>query len=194
MARLSSAAVTPFLSALTVHSCCGTQCTHKCLYKLQAVLIIQGESVAHCDQCCGCGRLSYDEGADEESFEWVDFRELTDQEVRQHAAHIVVQSRPPTAPRPPPTPAAAPKSGATDPEQVSILPCCLLLTSNATEVSLCNLEAVHHSSTGIFPFRDKLTEGCLYLSTHSLLSCNISAGGLCGSLSRKPSCKSSMLV
>ena len=77
------------------------------------------------DNLCGSGRLSYDEGEDEESFEWVDFRELTDQEVRQHPSHIVVQSCPAPAPRPPATPAAAAKTGSADPEQVcSSLPQC----------------------------------------------------------------------
>jgi len=80
----------------------------------------------HHDCLCGPGRLSYDEGEDEESFEWVDFRELTDKEVRQHPSHIVVQSRPPPAPRPPATPAAAAKTGSADPEQVcySLPQCC----------------------------------------------------------------------
>lgn len=72
---------------------------------------------------CAC-RLSYDEGADEESFEWVDFRELTDQEVRQHPSYPVVQPRLPPAPKLQPTPAPDPKPAAeaasSDPEQVKL--------------------------------------------------------------------------
>ena len=68
--------------------------------------------------------MSYDEGADEESFEWVDFRELTDQEVRQHPSFPVVQPRPPPAPKPQPPPAsdAKPptKAASSDPEQVKL--------------------------------------------------------------------------
>lgn len=72
-------------------------------------------------------RLSYDEGEDEESFEWVDFRELTDSEVRQHPSYIVVQPRPPpaaAAASAPSTSAAKPpakaaKAGYSNPEQVS---------------------------------------------------------------------------
>ena len=78
------------------------------------------------DCASGCGRLSYDEGGDQESFEWVDFRELTDQEVRQHPSYIVIQPRPPPAPRPPAAPASAAKAGSADPEQVGFLlaSCC----------------------------------------------------------------------
>lgn len=76
-------------------------------------------------------RLSYEEGEDEESFEWVDFRELTDDEVRQHPSYPMVQPRPPptTAALPAPAPSAsaakqpaakAVRAGASNPEQVSI--------------------------------------------------------------------------
>lgn len=74
------------------------------------------------DMPLGGPRLSYDEGEDEESFEWVDFRELTDQEVRQHPSYVVVQPRPPPAPAP--SAAAgkpAPKAGSSNTEQVT--PC-----------------------------------------------------------------------
>lgn len=54
-------------------------------------------------------RLKYDEGEDEESIEWVDFRELTVDEIKQHPAYPVVQ-RPPAAPRPTPSvPSPAPR-------------------------------------------------------------------------------------
>lgn len=73
------------------------------------------------DMPFGGPRLSYDEGEDEESFEWVDFRELTDQEVRQHPSYVVVQPRDPPAPSA--TAAAAgkpaPKAGSSNTEQVS---------------------------------------------------------------------------
>lgn len=72
----------------------------------------------------GLCRLSYDEGEDEESFEWVDFRELTDDEVRQHPSYIVV---PPHPPAPSASAAAnpAPKAGSSNTEQVSLHCCCL---------------------------------------------------------------------
>lgn len=54
-------------------------------------------------------RLKYDEGEDEESIEWVDFRELTVDEIKQHPAYPVVQ-RPPAAARPtPPVPSPTPR-------------------------------------------------------------------------------------
>lgn len=79
----------------------------------------------------GLRRLSYDEGEDEESFEWVDFRELTDDEVRQHPCYIVVQPRPPHHPAPAHAPSAsaaakpAPKTASSNTEQVSLHCCCL---------------------------------------------------------------------
>lgn len=63
-------------------------------------------------------RLKYDEGEDEESIEWVDFRELTVEEIKQHPSCPVVQRppvpprpTPPVAPRPAPGPHDAPRSG-----------------------------------------------------------------------------------
>ena len=79
----------------------------------------------------GLCRLSYDEGEDEESFEWVDFRELTDDEVRQHPSYIAVQPQPP--PPHPPGPSAsaaakpAPKAASSNTEQVSLHCGCLQL-------------------------------------------------------------------
>ena len=75
----------------------------------------------------GLRRLSYDEGEDEESFEWVDFRELTDEEVRQHPFYIVEQPRAHPAPAPPASAATkpAPKAGSSNTEQASLHCCCM---------------------------------------------------------------------
>lgn len=79
------------------------------------------------DMPFGLCRLSYDEGEDEESFEWVDFRELTDDEVRQHPSYPVVQPRAHLGTAPSASTAKNPalKAGSSNTEQVSLHCCCL---------------------------------------------------------------------
>ena len=74
----------------------------------------------------GLCRLSYDEGEDEESFEWVDFRELTDDEVRQHPSYVVVQPRLHPAPSASAAVKPALKAASSNTEQVSLQCCCCL--------------------------------------------------------------------
>ena len=86
----------------------------------------------------GVSRLSYDEGVDEESFEWVDFRELTDDEVRQHPSYIVVQPRPPPVLAPSASAAKpAAKAGSSNTEQVSFDTAASQLSRTFSESPFC---------------------------------------------------------